>query len=190
MPSDAPRISPVVPRSARKVAEDDEGMGLFVVNVLSDYIEEFSAAAKARRYIVREWTYTPSAGGELSTKSARVEVEMRAALVELRGQTERIYSECFKVWVHMSAIKLFIESILEYGLPVRCGFAMIRPLAGQFDVVKARLQEQYASVARRAGGGGLDGDLDSDEEEEARGGGRKELPFVGWSTTVHEYIRV
>lgn len=186
---DAPRISPVVPRSARKVAEDDEGMGLFVVNVLSNYLEEFSSAAKARRYIVRDWKYTPTAGGELSTQSARAEVEMRAALAELRGQTERMYSECFKVWVHMSAIKLFVESILEYGLPVRCSFAMVKPLPGKSELVRTRLQEAYAKESKSAAGGGFEGDLDSDEEEEAKGAGVRELPFVGWSVAVNESCR-
>lgn len=177
-----------MPRSARKVAVDNDGMSLYVVNVLSEYLDEFSSAAKARRYIVRDWTYTPAAGGELSTRSARAEVEMRAALAELRAQAERIYSECFKVWVHMSAIKLFVESILEYGLPVKCSFAMVRPLSGHFDAVKSRLQAAYEKEDRGAALAGLEDDFDSDDEGEGKARAAKELPFVGWSVSVNETV--
>lgn len=37
------------------------------------------------------------------------------------------FSECFCAWVHVKALRVFVESVLRYGLPVNFQAILIHP---------------------------------------------------------------
>jgi len=60
---DSVRGSPVVPLSARLIAEDKEGYCLYTVVTLKKYNDAFRAACRERRWVLREFVYNPAAAG-------------------------------------------------------------------------------------------------------------------------------
>ncbi|KAF7729261.1 Vacuolar ATP synthase subunit C [Apophysomyces ossiformis] len=108
--------SMVVPRSSVKIAEDDE-FGLFTVTLFQRVVDEFSHKAREERFIVRDFKYDETA---LQTQqqeleeAAATEREQQAELVRL---TRTNFGEVCASWVHLKALRVFVESVLRYGLP-------------------------------------------------------------------------
>ncbi|ORZ09847.1 hypothetical protein BCR42DRAFT_494787 [Absidia repens] len=108
--------SMIVPRSSVKIAEDDE-FGLFTVTLFQRVVDEFTHKAREERFIVRDFTYDEDAlklqQEELDQVSS-VELEQQAELTRLAKIN---FGELFASWVHLKALRVFVESVLRYGLP-------------------------------------------------------------------------
>lgn len=131
---DAVRGSPVVPGSARRLAADREGFVLYSLAALSKYADALRAALKERKYTLRDFAYAPEAAGAGARAIAALDVETAAALAHLREQAQRKFGEAVALWMHVKAIRLFVDSVLRYGLPAghgsaaaaqRCPFAAV-----------------------------------------------------------------
>ncbi|XP_074144342.1 V-type proton ATPase subunit C 2 isoform X3 [Sminthopsis crassicaudata] len=116
----------VVPRSTKLIAEDDEG-GLFTVTMFRKVINDFKAKAKENKFIVREFFYD-----EKEIKSERE--EMTKLLSEKKQQYGPLlrwlkvnFSEAFIAWIHLKALRVFVESVLRYGLPVNFQAVLLQP---------------------------------------------------------------
>lgn len=81
------RGSPVVPRSAVKVSEDKEGYSLYLVTTLKKFNDAFRAACRERRWVLRDFTYTPGAAG--GNAAAIAALEVRPPSLRARSQTLR-----------------------------------------------------------------------------------------------------
>ncbi|KAI9304532.1 hypothetical protein BJ944DRAFT_202551 [Cunninghamella echinulata] len=108
--------SMVVPRSSVKIAEDDE-FGLFTVTLFKRVAEEFHHKAREEKFIVRDFKYDEDAlqsqKRELEEASG-IEAEQQAELVRLAKIN---FGELFASWIHLKALRVFVESVLRYGLP-------------------------------------------------------------------------
>lgn len=162
---DAVHGSPVVPGSARKIESDAEGYVLYLFAGLRKFDEAIKAAAKERRITIRDFAFAPEAAGSNARAAAELRVEVDAALAALREQSVRKYGEALSLWLHMKAIRLFVESVLRYGLPTgpsglsRGGFdgsGVRAPFAGALITVasksKGKAVLEAVSAAWRAVG--------------------------------------
>ncbi|KAI8070808.1 hypothetical protein BC940DRAFT_339841 [Gongronella butleri] len=106
----------VVPRSSVMIAEDDE-FGLFTVTLFKRVQEEFGHKAREERFIVRDFQYDEDAlqsqQQELQVASA-TESDQQGELVRLAKLN---FGEVFASWMHLKALRVFVESVLRYGLP-------------------------------------------------------------------------
>jgi V-type H+-transporting ATPase subunit C len=105
----------VVPKSAKEIHSDVE-LSLFTVVVLKKSVDEFKAAARDKRFTVRDFTFT---AGESEVQALQREKE-RADCERLKGRltnwVQINFSESFSLMMHLKAIRLFVESVLRYGL--------------------------------------------------------------------------
>ncbi|XP_072490325.1 V-type proton ATPase subunit C 2 isoform X4 [Notamacropus eugenii] len=116
----------VVPRSTKLIAEDNEG-GLFTVTIFRRVIDDFKAKARENKFIVREFLYD-----EKEIKTERE--EMSKLLSEKKQQYGPLlrwlkvnFSEAFIAWIHLKALRVFVESVLRYGLPVNFQAVLLQP---------------------------------------------------------------
>ncbi|XP_034531166.1 V-type proton ATPase subunit C 1-B [Notolabrus celidotus] len=105
----------VVPRSSRKLYEDGEG-GIFSVTLFKRAVCEFKAKAQESKFSVREYSF------DLEEKKQQ---EMKKLCVHKREQygifvrwLKVNFSEVFVAWIHLKALRVFVESVLRYGLPL------------------------------------------------------------------------
>ncbi|XP_022606899.1 V-type proton ATPase subunit C 1-B-like [Seriola dumerili] len=105
----------VVPRSSRKLYEDGEA-GVFSVTLFKRAVCEFKAKAQESKFTVREY------GFDLEEKKQQ---EMKQLSVHKKEQygifvcwLKVHFSEVFIAWIHLKALRVFVESVLRYGLPV------------------------------------------------------------------------
>lgn len=124
---DAVKGSPVVPRSARRIAEDKDGYVLYTVTILKKFEGTFRTACKEKRITVREFAFDPSAAGAAAAAAAALEVDVGATLASLREASIRKYGEAAALWMHLKAVRVFVEAVLRYGLPVNFVALLVRP---------------------------------------------------------------
>ncbi|KAF5835347.1 vacuolar H+ ATPase V1 sector, subunit C [Dunaliella salina] len=121
----------VVPRSSRIVAEDND-YTLVTVVLFKRVVDEFKASARSKGYQVRE--YVPA------SESGMCEVLLwkpGAGLLMARC------GRAFSVWVHMCVVRLFVESILRYGLPPNFQAAVIHPTDKKESKLRQVLAEAF-----------------------------------------------
>ncbi|KAE8605073.1 hypothetical protein XENTR_v10014958 [Xenopus tropicalis] len=116
----------VVPRSTKMIAEDAEG-GLFTVTLFRKVMDDFKAKARENKFIVREFLFNEK---ELQSEKAEI-VKLAADKKQLYGPLLRWlkvnFSEAFIGWIHIKALRVFVESVLRYGLPVNFQAVVLQP---------------------------------------------------------------
>jgi V-type H+-transporting ATPase subunit C len=115
----------VVPRSSKKISEDNDYV-LFSVVVFKKHSAEFIIKARAARYTPREFKWSEGAEEQDKREARDVEANER----RLYGDTLRLartgYSDLFMAWAHVKALRVFVESVLRYGLPLEFISAIIQ----------------------------------------------------------------
>lgn len=156
--ADMSKFMGVVPRSAVSVITDGDH-ALYAVTLFRAGVEAFKMGCRDRRYTVREYEFTESAAGDAEEEANRVAAEASSSAAAFGAWTSTAYAESFMVAVHLKALRVYVESVLRYGLPVDFDVTAVFP-AGSKGVSRVRKQlgEMYAHLAGgRGGGGGDDG---------------------------------
>ncbi|XP_004540896.3 V-type proton ATPase subunit C 1-B [Maylandia zebra] len=105
----------VVPRSSRKLYENGEG-GVFSVTLFKRAVCEFKAKAQESKFFVRDYSF------DLEEQKQWEIMQLSFHKKEQYGIFVRWlkvnFSEVFVAWIHLKALRVFVESVLRYGLPV------------------------------------------------------------------------
>jgi len=159
--ADAPAVEPskfmgVVPRSAIPVVTDGDH-AMYAVTLFRAGVEAFKMGCRDRRYTVREYEFTPTAADDAAEEASRVEAEATSSAAAFGAWTSTAYAEAFMVALHLKVLRVYVESVLRYGLPVDFDVTAVFP-AGSKGVSRVRKQlgEMYAHLAGGRGGGGGD----------------------------------
>lgn len=119
----------VVPRSSKKLSEDDE-YALFNVTVFKKVKDEFVQKARENRFQVRDFRWED----DVVEKSRQELDDAGTSEKELWSELLRLartnFSECYQVLVHIKLVRLFVESVLRYGLPADYYAVMIKVSKG------------------------------------------------------------
>jgi V-type H+-transporting ATPase subunit C len=107
----------VVPRSATLITKDDE-FTLYTVTTFKKVSGEFVHKCREKRWIPRDYKYKEGGKEEEQKEVEELSKEER----KLWGEALRLgrtgYSEGAMVWIHVLALRVFVETVLRYGLPL------------------------------------------------------------------------
>ncbi|KAJ5587613.1 uncharacterized protein N7459_003378 [Penicillium hispanicum] len=161
----------VVPRSAQLVAEDNE-FSLYAVTTFKKYSVEFVHRCREQKWIPRDFKYVEGGKEEERKEVERVGGDER----KLWGETLRLgrtaWSEAVMVWMHVLVLRVFVETVLRYGLPLDFVSALIRaPSSKQADKAKQNLEDKYSYLAGNAFGRDKKGRVKRDDPSEMHGAG-------------------
>ncbi|PPR01180.1 hypothetical protein CVT24_006056 [Panaeolus cyanescens] len=144
------RISPmVVPRTSSLLASDDE-YSLFSVVVFKRVHDEFVQKCRDRKFIVRDFVYSEE---EIARQQQELDVAgttEKELWTELLGFARTNFSESFQILVHLKVIRLFVESVLRYGLPAEYVGLAIKPESKNAKKVFNILQTQFAYLSSKS----------------------------------------
>lgn len=103
----------VCPRSSVVVARDSDYI-LYAVVVFKKVVDDFKLGCRKKKFVVRE----PHQADDLSQEEFK---KLKAKLEEDKGAFTKLliqqFNTCFTAWAHLKAIRIFVESLLRYGLP-------------------------------------------------------------------------
>eukprot|EP01033_Poteriospumella_lacustris_P010772 gene10772-7664_t len=128
--------SPVVPKSAKLIKEDNEYAlyavtilrghytagyftdGVFTAGSFVDYLEPLKLAFREKRYTLREIVYDQTKAGSVDSAIRDAKQEVTQAKNTLVQWCRAHFGEIFNAWLHLKVIQAFVESILRYGVPM------------------------------------------------------------------------
>lgn len=109
-------VENVVPRSATSLSQDSEYI-LFNVHLFKKSLHKFQQACREHKFIPRDFTYSDDLLENMKKEfddSVRIEHTLKKELLRL---AKTAYSDCFINWFHIKCLRVFVESVLRYGLP-------------------------------------------------------------------------
>ncbi|XRM41390.1 Vacuolar ATP synthase subunit C [Aspergillus tubingensis] len=164
----------VVPRSATLVASDDD-FTLYAVTTFKKHSLEFLHKCRENKWIPRDFKYIEGGKEEERKEFERVGGDER----KLWGETLRLgrtaWSEAVMVWIHVYVLRVFVETVLRYGLPLDFVCTLIRtPGTKQADKAKRNLDDKYSYLAGNAFGRDKKGRVKRDDPGEMHGEGGPE----------------
>ncbi|XP_059691538.1 V-type proton ATPase subunit C 2 isoform X2 [Gavia stellata] len=116
----------VVPRSTKMIAEDAEG-GLFTVTLFRKVMDDFKAKARENRFMVREFYFDEKELKCEKEELMKLASDKKQQYGPLLRWLKVNFSEAFVAWIHMKALRVFVESVLRYGLPVNFQAMLLQP---------------------------------------------------------------
>jgi len=169
-------MSPVVPESAVKLLEQDDSAvykvtllrgkyqsgfyddedGTFHEGTHTDYVEAFIKAARDHRYVARRFTFNANAQAANKRSARELQTRRDRAKTDFERWCSIHFGEAFTAWMHVKAIRAFVESVLRYGLPVNYTSMLIVPKKNREDKITNGLVKLYAY---------LDDEQDKDDDE-------------------------
>jgi len=135
----------VLPRSSKLLTEDAE-YGLFSVILFKRVVEDFKNIAREKRFTVRDF--------KLDEESKSGKEERNKLVTEKDRQKRHLsrwcktnFAESFVAWAHLKAIRVFVESVLRYGLPVNFQAILIQPIKKEEKNLRTVLADMFRHLA-------------------------------------------
>lgn len=125
-------ISPmIVPRSAQFIKSDDE-FTLYAVTTFKKHSSEFVHKCRESKWTPRDFKYKEGGKEEEQKEVERVGKDERKVWGEALSLGRTAWGEAVMAWVHVLALRVFVETVLRYGLPLQfvCGLIRVCQLPG------------------------------------------------------------
>lgn len=188
---DSVKGSPVVPKSAVKVFENQDQVlyaitvlrghtkpgtvdlnGNYTAGELVDYVEPLRAAFRDKRCTVRPLVFDASkaTGVESNIEKASAEVEKSVNVISRWCSAH--FGEIYSAFVHLRVISAYVESVMRYGVPVNFVVIFMKPDGKRGKEAQHGLTAQVLKVQPSLVRD--DDDLDDVEEED----NPDDMPYV------------
>ncbi|KND02766.1 H(+)-transporting V1 sector ATPase subunit C [Spizellomyces punctatus DAOM BR117] len=151
----------VVPRSSQKIAEDDE-YALFTVSLFQRVVDEFTNKAREFKFHVRDFKWDAQAMAAEKKQLAEMGATEREQWTTLLRLCKTNFGEVYSCYIHIKALRVFVESILRYGLPPKFQPMLLKAKPKQEQKLKDAVNRHFA----RLGGAGSTGSSADDQQIE------------------------
>ncbi|KAG2345246.1 ATPase, V1 complex, subunit C [Suillus weaverae] len=116
----------VVPRSSSTIASDSE-YTLFGVVIFKRVHDQFIQKCREHKFIIRDFVYSEEQIAKEGEELEMADTTEKELWTELLRLSRTNFSESFQILVHLKILRLFVESVLRYGLPANYVGLAIRP---------------------------------------------------------------
>lgn len=132
-------LSPmVVPRSSQQLAKDEE-FTLYSVVTFKKHSAEFVHKCREKRWTPRDFKFKEGGKEEERKEVERLGGEERKVWGEALRMGSTGYSEGTMIWMHVLALRVFVETVLRYGLPLDYVCGLIQVCRETLQAFRARL---------------------------------------------------
>jgi V-type H+-transporting ATPase subunit C len=115
----------IVPRSAYFVSSDSE-YSLYAVTTFKKHSNEFMHKCREKKWVPRDYKFKEGGREEEAKELRKTEAEEK----RVWGETLRLgrtgWSEAMMGLVHVIVLRVFVESVLRYGLPLDSVTALVK----------------------------------------------------------------
>lgn len=139
----------VVPRSSRIITQDSEHI-LVTATVFTKVIDEFKLHCRENRFIVRDFQFNESEIEASRKEVTKLAAEKKKQFSLLVRWLKVNFSETFSAWLHVKALRIFVESVLRFGLPVNFQAILVAPPKKAQKRLREFLNEHYKHLESSA----------------------------------------
>ncbi|KAK5648339.1 hypothetical protein RI129_003231 [Pyrocoelia pectoralis] len=161
----------VVPRSSTLITQDQE-YGLYTVSLFKKVADEFKLHAREKKFIVRDFTYNEEELAAGKNEITKLVTDKKKQFGPLVRWLKVNFSECFCAWIHVKALRVFVESVLRYGLPVNFQAILLHPSKKSVKRLRDVLNQLY-------------GHLDSSALQASSGADSVDIPGLGFGQSEY-----
>lgn len=147
----------IVPRSSQIITQDND-YALCTVTLFKKVVDEFKLHARERKFVVREFTYNEEELAAGKNEITKLVTDKKKQFGPLVRWLKVNFSECFCAWVHVKALRVFVESVLRYGLPVNFQAILIHPSKKNTKRLRDVLMQLYGHLDGSAASSGGNAD--------------------------------
>ncbi|KAG8533430.1 uncharacterized protein KY384_002213 [Bacidia gigantensis] len=146
------RLSPkVVPRSAQLIDSDDE-FSLYAVVTFRKNSPEFVHKCREHKWTPRDFKFKDGGREEEQKEVEKVRKDESKVRNEALRLGRTAWGEAVMAWVHVLALRVFVETVLRYGLPLNFVCGLVRTTPKLFKKAKASLDVAYSHLGGNAFG--------------------------------------
>lgn len=147
----------IVPRSSQMITQDND-YALCTVTLFKKVVDEFKLHARERKFVVREFTYNEEELAAGKNEITKLVTDKKKQFGPLVRWLKVNFSECFCAWIHVKALRVFVESVLRYGLPVNFQAILIHPNKKNTKRLRDVLNQLYGHLDGSAASSGSNAD--------------------------------
>ncbi|KAJ7225752.1 ATPase V1 complex subunit C [Mycena pura] len=144
------RLTPmIVPRSSTSIVSDDE-YTLFNITLFRRVHDEFVQKCRENKFIVRDFVFSEEELVKQQQELETADTTEKELWTELLRLSRTNFSESFQILVHLKVVRLFVESVLRYGLPANYLGIAVKPDPKAAKKTFGQLQTQFAYLKPRS----------------------------------------
>ncbi|NXN77749.1 VATC1 ATPase, partial [Bombycilla garrulus] len=132
----------VVPRSSNVLFEDQDSY-LCNVTLFRKAVDDFKHKAREYKFMVRDFQYNEEEMKADKEEMNRLSTDKKKQFGPLVRWLKVNFSEAFIAWIHVKALRVFVESVLRYGLPVNFQAMLLQPNKKTMKKLREVLYELY-----------------------------------------------
>lgn len=152
----------VIPQSAKhfKALDDKDGNSVWRVVVFKSEADSFKKVLRERRMVPRDFEYSEEAFRSLQAQRQKVDKEVDDHFRVVKSLYKAAWSDTVVSWVHLKAMRIYVESVLRYGMPPQFASFIVPPKLSAMPAAR----KQLASILGQGQPGANQGDAGDDEE--------------------------
>lgn len=121
----------VVPQSHKQIAQPDkDGNMIWRVVTFKEGVEEFKKACRDKRFAPRDFEYTNEGYSKLKDQRAKAQEQYDQLSARIKELYSSVWSDAMISLMHIKAMRIFVESVLRFGLPPSFAAFAIAPTGG------------------------------------------------------------
>ncbi|NXL44482.1 VATC1 ATPase, partial [Podilymbus podiceps] len=132
----------VVPRSSNVLFEDQDSY-LCNVTLFRKAVDDFKHKAREYKFLVRDFQYNEEEMKADKEEMNRLSTDKKKQFGPLVRWLKVNFSEAFIAWIHVKALRVFVESVLRYGLPVNFQAMLLQPNKKTMKKLREVLYDLY-----------------------------------------------
>ncbi|CAE8642123.1 unnamed protein product [Polarella glacialis] len=176
----------VAPMSARKFEgmDDNDGNSLWRVVMFRSAVDVFKKACREKRFLAKDFEYSEEAYKKLQVQRATLEESVKRQHELVRGLYQAAWSDVMVAWMHIKAMRVFVESVLRFGMPPRFASFVLCPKATATTRARKALSD---ILGKQAGTFSVDDKTDSRGEDSTDDD--EFFPYVSLSLTPFTCVK-
>ncbi|KAK3594055.1 hypothetical protein CHS0354_040817 [Potamilus streckersoni] len=135
----------VVPRSTKTLYDDGENC-LCSVILFKRVADEYKHKCRESKFLVRDFEYNEDELAKGKNEVTKLEADKKKQFGPLVKWLKVNFGECFTAWIHVKALRVFVESVLRYGLPVNFQAMLLLPHKKSVRRLREVLNQLYAHL--------------------------------------------
>ncbi|KAL8993289.1 MAG: hypothetical protein Q9188_007370 [Gyalolechia gomerana] len=152
----------VVPRSAVQVAADEE-FTLYAVTTFKKHSQDFVHKCRESKWTPRDYKYKEGGREEENKELEKVGKDEKRVWGEALRLGRTAWGEAVMAWVHVLALRVFVETVLRYGLPLNFVCGLVRTTGKLAKKARASLDVSYSYLGGNAFGRDKKGRVTKDD---------------------------
>ena len=169
------KSSYIVPNSCQKLDKDND-YTCYAVTLKKECVDDYKTASKEKGWHIRDFNYDPNMRENMKKEAKETIDKYLEHCANYKDLLESKFSHICSVWLHIKALRIFVESKLLYGIPTEFRSYLVEASMKSIPRIHRELEKVF--------GDGME--LGDDDQQE---GENEYHPYVSFPINLNGLIK-